>query len=154
MTFDKPSKPYVTFDISKSLIDFNMKQKLRQVLRENVEAFSDSSGTLGKCDLLPARIPLKSDYVGNHIRPFRIPFHLRQIMEDKIAELEKQGVVRKAECPGPFQTPCFIIQKKSTPGAAPRYHLLQDNRFIWPLFCCNFCYHFYLSITSELAALA
>ncbi len=73
-------------------------------------AFSIEPNEYGDCSLLKFDIDT-GDTSPICIRPRRIPFHLREVVEKEIDSLEKEKTIRQTS--SPWSAPLVVVGKKS-----------------------------------------
>ena len=60
-------------------------------------------------------------HVDESVRPVaqphrRIPFHVKKQVEDKLAQLESDDIIKRAEGPMPWVSPIVVVPKPSKPN--------------------------------------
>ena len=130
-----PETTHVTFDISKTSLKGNEKEKLRSVLRKNKDAFIDSTGKLGLNTEFTHKIYLKPDATPKAIRPYRLPPNQIDEVEKMLAELQENGVIEPSE--SPWSSPMFVVtkgkrksHKHMKENKKPELRLLIDFRYL------------------------
>lgn len=106
---DKPFKPSDQINIADNsdITDAN-KQSLCDLVNRYAEVFVGPDGALGKCD--QHKIEL-TDYTPVRRRAYRLNPTQQAIMEDKLNELIRQGIIE--ESTSPWSSPCMLISKKN-----------------------------------------
>ena len=99
-------------------------QELQHILWENRDAFSYDEFDIGCCNMYSASINLKPNAEPRWTNPIPTPYKLRPEMERNINEMMRAGVVEHLEEPSEWNSPIFLVKKK-TPG---QYRLVADLR--------------------------
>lgn len=86
------------------------KQEVINVISEYADCFAEKSSELGKCSLEKMKIELTTDEP-IAIKPYRIPFTKRSIVEDILSDLLNNGIIRHSESPYAF--PIVLVQKSN-----------------------------------------
>jgi predicted aspartyl protease len=108
---DKNFKPSDQISIaSNSDITDSDKRRLCELVDNYSDVFVGADGILGKCDLIKHKIDL-IDKTPVRRRAYRLNPKQQIIMENKINELLKQGIIE--ESTSPWSSPCMLIQKKN-----------------------------------------
>ena len=97
------------------------------LLLEFADVFSLSDNDLGYSTHFEHRIDLTTSNPV-HVKQFRIPINQQQFIENRVRELAKLRCIEPSI--SPYNTPIFAVPKKTLPGEAPRFRLIQDLRKI------------------------
>ena len=97
------------------------------LLLEFADVFSLSDNDLGFSTQYEHRIDLTTSNPV-HVKQFRIPLTQQKFVDDRVRELAKLKCIEPST--SPYNTPIFAVPKKTLPGEAPRYRLIQDLRKI------------------------
>ena len=95
------------------------------LLLEFADVFSLDDNDLGFSNVYEHRIDLTSDNPV-HVQQFRIPLSQQAFVNTRVRELIDMNLVEPST--SPYNTPIFAVPKKTMPGEAPKYRLIQDLR--------------------------
>eukprot|EP00116_Pleurobrachia_bachei_P000854 sb/3461116/ len=105
-------------------LSFEEETQLKDIIWENRAVFSYDDYDIGCCNMYSADIGLKPDATARWTHPMPVPYKLRPEMERNIREMMQAGVVETLAEPSDWNSPIFLVKKK-TPGA---YRLVADLR--------------------------
>jgi hypothetical protein len=84
------------------------KDELREVIQENIKAFSRDKGDLGYTTLIEHEIDLIND-TPVKIKPYKLSFEEQKVAAESIQRLLKEGQIVPSK--SPWSTPAFLVQK-------------------------------------------
>ena len=100
------------------------RSRLESILWDNREIFSKNDFDIGCANFYEADIRLKHDHEPCWVNPIPVPYKLQPEMDRNIAEMQKAGVIEELDNPSDWNSPIFLVKKK-TPG---QYRLVCDLR--------------------------
>ena len=112
---DTPStaseKPQETlpFDLEKSACTGTQRKDLETMLYKHRAAFIDSSGKLGRCDLVEHKIKLKPDAQPIAKNPYRMSPEMKEAVQKQIKRLLKLGVIQEGD--SEWSSPLIAVKK-------------------------------------------
>ena len=77
-----------------------------------VESYSDPFEGLGKLKGFQVRLHVENNVQPIAQPPRRVPFHVREKLEEQLLNDEKLGVIEKTEGPTPWVSPVVVVPKK------------------------------------------
>lgn len=128
ITSDKNSdkKARIKFDLTKSQLNEDQKQKLQFCLESNRDVFASDLSELGHATLLKHEIILQ-DSIPVQSRPYRISPKMKPEIDRQLEQLEKYHIIE--ESISDYSSPIVLIKKKASPGVKnPEYRLCIDYR--------------------------
>ena len=98
-----------------SKISLKEMEELKNLLWEYRSTFSYDDSDLGCCNMYEAKLELKPNYQAKWIPSRPVPYKLEGEMERQIASMLKAGVIEPLTTPSNFNSPTFLVSKKSPP---------------------------------------
>ena len=93
-------------------------------------AFSRDQWDIGRCSILKQRIVLSDPNVVCSTPPYRIPHHLKHVVEEYVENMLAAGIIRPSS--SPFCSPLLLVKKadadNSNPGLASNWRIVHDYR--------------------------
>lgn len=102
------------------------KQFIKQICTNFPYQFYLEGDILGATHVTEHQIILKPDAKVVNLRQYRIPQTHKQILEDIVADFERQGIIEK--CQSRFNSPALLIGKKDDTGEKNELRLVIDYR--------------------------
>eukprot|EP00116_Pleurobrachia_bachei_P003550 sb/3463812/ len=103
-------------------------QELKDILWEHRKCFSYDDCDLGSCTMYTAKIRLKEGAEPQWTPPFPCPYKLEDEMQRNIDEMVRTGVVEVLPERSDWNSPTFLVKKKTPPGQPQRYRMVADLR--------------------------
>ncbi|XP_065358763.1 uncharacterized protein LOC135952674 [Calliphora vicina] len=91
-------------------MNLDEQSKLQNVLNSHRTTFADNSHDLGECKVFNMDIKLTSD-VPIHVKPYRIPFSKRPIVDTLVNELLDANIIRPSN--SPYASGIVLVEKKN-----------------------------------------
>ena len=120
------NKLYDALRVNEMEINCNEKEKMKDLLWIYRDCFSVHSMDLGRCNMYEADIQLKPEAKAKWIANRPAPYQLRGVMDEKVRELEKAGIVEKYDGNSPWNSPTMLVKK----GSSNEYRVVQDGRYL------------------------
>ena len=115
--------------------------ELKNLLWEYRSTFSYDDSDLGCCNMYEAKLGLKPNHQAKWIPSRPVPYKLEGEMERQIASMLKAGVIEPLTTPSNFNSPIFLVSKKSPPpntsGSTPSQDPPKSYRFVVDLRSVN-----------------
>lgn len=101
------------------------KESLDEIYEEFADVFLIENEKLSHTNSVTHKIPLtpESGYV--NVKPYRLPFTQRKVIEEHTNEMLKQGIIEKST--SPFNSPLLVVPKKSNDGSQ-KFRVVVDFR--------------------------
>lgn len=94
-------------------------ERLKNIIWNNRACFSYDEFDIGCCNMYEANIQLKEGIEPCWTTPIPTPYKLQDEMEKQLGEMVKSGVIEPRDEPSEFNSPVFLVLKKTTPNAKP-----------------------------------
>ncbi len=118
----EPPKTVNWGDSREGDIDVSQREELVQMLNNHKNAFVNSDGKIGKCDIAPLKIKLKPDAKPVKKTQYRLSPKLVQAVDDQIQNYIDQGILEA--CDSEWNSPVLILAK----GVKASQKHLQDEK--------------------------
>lgn len=103
----------------------DQRDPLNSILREFDDIFADSIDKLSINNFYEQDLIL-SDESPVYVRPYRVPYALREELDNQIQDLLRQGIIEPSR--SPFNSPVVLVPKKSSDPKVKKYRLCVDFR--------------------------
>ena len=100
------------------------RSRLKDILWANRSIFSKNEYDIGCANFYQADIRLKHNAEPCWVNPIPVPYKLRGEMDRNIEEMQRAGVIEELESPSDWNSPIFLVKKKT----AGQYRLVCDLR--------------------------
>ena len=101
------------------------RDRLKTIIWKNRSCFSYDEFDIGCCNMFEGNLQLKEGADPSWTTPIPTPYKLQAEMDKQIGEMVKAGVVMPLDEPSEFNSPVFLVLKKTTPQ---RWRLVMDLR--------------------------
>ena len=107
---NKDEKFELVDKIIDNINDVNSKNKIKQILKKNIDTFGKDENDIGMLHGYEHRIDLTDD-VPVALRPFRTPHSKIKEIDSEILRLKKAGIIKDSI--SAYSAPCLIVYKKN-----------------------------------------
>src|SRR5699024_8447504 len=100
-------------------------KQFESLIREYTDVFKTPSQPLTGTHLVQHRIITDHDKPIAK-RPYRVPYHRREILDKEIQKLLDNGIIEESQ--SPYSFPIILVEKKRAPGEEPEVRICIDYR--------------------------
>ena len=118
----------LSVDVASRKLDTHQTQELKDILWENRDCFTYDDYDLGSCNMYTATIRLREGAEPQWTPPIPCPYKLEAEMERNIDEMLQTGVIEELQERSEWNSPTFLVKKKTPPGKPQKYRLVADLR--------------------------
>lgn len=102
------SKEEIEMAVNSPELTEMQKKQLADLLQKYADRFSAHDFDLGDCNVVQHRIDTQ-DHPPISLKPYRLPFALREVLAKHIDNLLKAGLIRPSA--SPWAAPCLLVEK-------------------------------------------